>query len=274
VSTHHGEVTKAAILCAERADGNLAKWGLQDLLTLIAAATEELGECAREVLEERRVGARLDRVAAEAVDLGALCCQIVVAAREGMAARGPAGVAYRVPEGWQIADGMPPAAEGTRPPGPPVNGAPADTAEYSRVAAAPVGQAGTPAVPVPWFAAGQVLARLAWELAESAKAAADPARDGSPGPLAAVDAAAAVLVETAAMVYAREPEAVRRAILDALPALSVGKRERELARRIRLVVDGQADQEPVGVCPKCGAAVPQDERTCPRCGLREEREGK
>jgi hypothetical protein len=153
------------------------------------------------------------------------------------------------------------------------NGLPAATSPISAVCKTPC------AAPVPWFAQGKGLEALSLELAEAARESVGLARDGSAGAMTAVHRAATRLQELAALVYALDVEGVRRGILETLTVLSVGKRERELARRIRvLLTAGTADgvlpttaltYAPEAKCPGCGEVVPQDERLCPKCGIRE-----
>ena len=116
---------------------------------------------------------------------------------------------------------------------------------------------------------------MATELVSAALPAVSLARDGSAGAMGEADRAGARLVELAQIVYASNPEGVRAALLDTLPALSVGKRARELARRIREILEVSpataADPVyvPVGSCPGCGAEVGQDLKACRKCGIRE-----
>lgn len=62
---------------ASRATANVGKWGVQELETLVLAATEELGELAQAVLQNRHEGGERERIREEAIDLGALCLQIL-----------------------------------------------------------------------------------------------------------------------------------------------------------------------------------------------------
>jgi len=62
---------------AERAARNLEKWGPQDFQTLGLAACEEAGELAQAILKERHESGKRDRIREEAIDLGALCLQIM-----------------------------------------------------------------------------------------------------------------------------------------------------------------------------------------------------
>lgn len=56
---------------SEQAVKNIATWGLQDNKTLVAAMTEEIGEVARAVLEDKPLN-----ICIESVHLAALCAQI------------------------------------------------------------------------------------------------------------------------------------------------------------------------------------------------------
>ena len=62
---------------ADRAARNLEKWGPQDFQTLGLAVCEEAGELAQAILQERHEAGSRDRIREEAVDLGALCLQIM-----------------------------------------------------------------------------------------------------------------------------------------------------------------------------------------------------
>jgi len=62
---------------AERAARNLEKWGPQDFQTLGLAVCEEAGELAQAILKERHESGKRDRIREEAIDLGALCLQIM-----------------------------------------------------------------------------------------------------------------------------------------------------------------------------------------------------
>ena len=61
----------------DRAARNLEKWGPQDFQTLGLAVCEEAGELAQAILQERHEAGRRDRIREEAIDLGALCLQIM-----------------------------------------------------------------------------------------------------------------------------------------------------------------------------------------------------
>ena len=62
---------------ADQAAKNLAKWGNQDMETLCLAIAEETGELAQAILQARHEGGDPDRIRQEAIDLGALCAQMV-----------------------------------------------------------------------------------------------------------------------------------------------------------------------------------------------------
>lgn len=66
---------------------NRAKWGSQDYETLALAVAEEAGELARAVLQHRHEGRPEIRIAEEALDLGALCIQVMLLWHETMVAR-------------------------------------------------------------------------------------------------------------------------------------------------------------------------------------------
>jgi hypothetical protein len=61
----------------EQARKNIAKWGKQDLETLGLAIAEETGEICQAILKARWEGGDRERIRAEAIDLGALCIQII-----------------------------------------------------------------------------------------------------------------------------------------------------------------------------------------------------
>lgn len=63
---------------ADRAARNLDKWGQQDFQTLGLAICEEAGELAQAILQERHECGKRDRIREEAIDLGALCLQVMV----------------------------------------------------------------------------------------------------------------------------------------------------------------------------------------------------
>lgn len=62
-----------------RAKVNLKKWGLQDIETLGLAIAEESGELAQAILKNKYEKGRLGNISREAIDLGALCIQILLA---------------------------------------------------------------------------------------------------------------------------------------------------------------------------------------------------
>ena len=62
---------------AKHAENNINDWGLQDFLTLIVVATEELGETAKEVLEHNQGRYSLDEIRDEAKDFAAVGLQIM-----------------------------------------------------------------------------------------------------------------------------------------------------------------------------------------------------
>lgn len=67
---------RAARLVAKAA-ANMAKWGMQDFQTLGLAVAEEAGELAQAILQHLHEGGERDRICDEAVDLGALCLQVM-----------------------------------------------------------------------------------------------------------------------------------------------------------------------------------------------------
>jgi len=66
-----------ARVCRAQAERNLAKWGPQDWETLGLAIAEETGELAQAILKCLHEGGPRDRIQEEAVDLGALCLQVL-----------------------------------------------------------------------------------------------------------------------------------------------------------------------------------------------------
>jgi NTP pyrophosphatase (non-canonical NTP hydrolase) len=62
-----------------RANRNLQKWGVQDLETLGLAVAEECGELCQAILQARHEGGDSAAIAREAIDLGALCLQVLLA---------------------------------------------------------------------------------------------------------------------------------------------------------------------------------------------------
>lgn len=70
--------TQADLLAfADRAEVNLKKWGIQDFSTLGLAICEETGELAQAILKERHEAGKRERIMQEAIDLGALCLQVM-----------------------------------------------------------------------------------------------------------------------------------------------------------------------------------------------------
>ena len=65
-----------------RASKNLKKWGEQDLRTLAMAVAEESGKLEQAVLQADYEGKPVARIAQEAVDLGALCLQVMLAVKK------------------------------------------------------------------------------------------------------------------------------------------------------------------------------------------------
>ena len=61
----------------QRASNNLNKWGEQDLETLGLCVAEEAGELAQAILQHKHEGGTEDRIFEEAMDLGALCLQVM-----------------------------------------------------------------------------------------------------------------------------------------------------------------------------------------------------
>ena len=59
-----------------KADENIAKWGLQEVDTLLLAIQEETGETARAYLEATHEGGDSSRIREELDDLAALCIQL------------------------------------------------------------------------------------------------------------------------------------------------------------------------------------------------------
>jgi NTP pyrophosphatase (non-canonical NTP hydrolase) len=70
------------LMLADKGIDNIGKWGLQDLATLGLAIAEEAGEVARAILENAHAGKPVARAYEEAVDLGALCVQMMLLVRE------------------------------------------------------------------------------------------------------------------------------------------------------------------------------------------------
>lgn len=61
----------------KRASANLNRWGKQDLETLGLAIAEETGELAQAILRFKHEGGMEDCIYQEAIDLGALCLQVM-----------------------------------------------------------------------------------------------------------------------------------------------------------------------------------------------------
>jgi NTP pyrophosphatase (non-canonical NTP hydrolase) len=61
---------------------NLDKWGVQDFETLGLAVAEEAGELAQAILQARDEGGERGRISQEAIDLAALCVQVLVTMKE------------------------------------------------------------------------------------------------------------------------------------------------------------------------------------------------
>ncbi len=65
-----------------RVVANMGKWGRQSIETLALAIAEEAGEIAQAVRQHQHEGGPWERIEKEAVDLGALCIQIINAVVE------------------------------------------------------------------------------------------------------------------------------------------------------------------------------------------------
>ena len=63
---------------AQKANKNLEKWGVQDFETLGLAVCEEAGELAQAILQNKHEGGERGRITHEALDLAALCVQVLV----------------------------------------------------------------------------------------------------------------------------------------------------------------------------------------------------
>lgn len=61
---------------------NLDKWGVQDFETLGLAVCEEAGELAQAILQNKHEGGDRGRITREALDLAALCVQVLVTMKE------------------------------------------------------------------------------------------------------------------------------------------------------------------------------------------------
>jgi NTP pyrophosphatase (non-canonical NTP hydrolase) len=72
-------VSTITTLFEERAKENIAEWGVQELETLVLAIAEETGEVAQALLQYLHEDGRRQRIIDEAVDLGALCIQLIEA---------------------------------------------------------------------------------------------------------------------------------------------------------------------------------------------------
>ena len=68
---------RVSLPLADRAAVNMAKWGPQSFATLGLCVCEEAGELAQAILQERHEGGDVDRIRQEAIDLGALCLQVL-----------------------------------------------------------------------------------------------------------------------------------------------------------------------------------------------------
>jgi len=68
---------KNADMLIQRASNNLNKWGKQDVETLGLAVAEEAGELAQAILQHKHECGKEDRIYSEAIDLGALCLQVM-----------------------------------------------------------------------------------------------------------------------------------------------------------------------------------------------------
>ena len=63
---------------ARKAGNNLDKWGVQDFETLGLAVCEEAGELAQAILQNKYEKGKRGRISHEALDLAALCVQVLV----------------------------------------------------------------------------------------------------------------------------------------------------------------------------------------------------
>lgn len=61
-----------------KAEKNIDKWGVQNFETLALAVSEESGELAQAVLQYKWEGGKIGRISQEALDLAALCVQVLV----------------------------------------------------------------------------------------------------------------------------------------------------------------------------------------------------
>jgi len=89
---------------ADRAARNRAKWGPQDFQVLGLAVCEEAGELAQAVLQARFEGGDLNRIRQEAIDLGALCLQVlaILPKSPGIAPGGARRGPPCQPGGWHL----------------------------------------------------------------------------------------------------------------------------------------------------------------------------
>ena len=60
-----------------QAHRNVRKWGVQDVETLGLAVSSEAGELAQAILQHKNENGDRDQIRHEAVDLGALCVQVL-----------------------------------------------------------------------------------------------------------------------------------------------------------------------------------------------------
>ena len=63
---------------ARKAGENIEKWGVQDFETLGLAVCEEAGELAQAILQNKHEAGKRGRISQEAMDLAALCVQVLV----------------------------------------------------------------------------------------------------------------------------------------------------------------------------------------------------
>lgn len=63
----------------DKASENMAKWGLQEVDTLLLAMQEEMGELTKAYLESEYEEGDKDEIKKELDDLGALCIQLRIA---------------------------------------------------------------------------------------------------------------------------------------------------------------------------------------------------
>lgn len=66
------------IFIEARVNNNVAKWGIQDFETLGLAVCEEAGELAQAILQHKYEGGERGRISSEALDLAALCIQVLI----------------------------------------------------------------------------------------------------------------------------------------------------------------------------------------------------